>query len=153
MIGLLASQLLYIISRFYSGSEDGLVSVTEIELSKCRSSQQQRTLDTERRKLWHKKGGIKTVLIALAFSCAYSFSYEGLILFPALLALQVIIFNPIIAVRYLNQKYFYLSPNGWDGIFARYPKIYYFSCLVLYLACVTALTIIKCININLEFVV
>ena len=63
MIGLLASQLLYIISRFYSGSEDGLVSVTEIELSKCRSSQQQRTLDTERRKLWHKKGGIKTVLI------------------------------------------------------------------------------------------
>lgn len=151
MIGLLISQLLYIASRFFSGDEDGLVSQTEIELAQSRTKTQvaKKKADTARRSLWHKKGAFKLVFIALAFGALYDIGFAGIMLGIAILALQVVIFNPIIAIKYLKKDFFYISPNGWEGNFSKYPKIYYFTCLFLYLGMITFLILIECININL----
>jgi len=140
MIQLGLTYLFYIISRFFSGHEDGLVSQTEIELAKCRKSEtllMQKTLvkDSQRRAKWHKMGGIKTVFIALSLSVAYTFTYRAGFVFISLLTLQILIFNPIIATKYLDKGYFYLGQDKWDSKFRGSEKLYYFTCLAIFLVC------------------
>lgn len=145
MIQLLSAYFIYAIGRFFSGMEDGDVSITEIELAQSRgrvnelseSIYLRREKDTVRRKRWHRNGAIKLLLTVTSISLfTYGFSASTALLFVSLLNLQVLIFNPVIAVKYLNQNFFYISPNGWDGIFDSMPKLYYFTNLAVFLACV-----------------
>ena len=142
MIGLLASQVLYLISRYFSGKEDGNVSLTEIDLARC-ATPEEKILDAERRRQWHKDGGIKLVLASAAFSLAYSFNFEAIFMFFMLLSSQVLIFNPVIAVKYLKQGFFYISPKGFEGYFNKVPKLYYFLNLAIYLGCLITLIILE----------
>lgn len=147
MIQLGLTYLFYIISRFYSGHEDGLVSQTEIALGKTRDLLLKKNIvtpiktalniadDTKRRNAWHQKGGIKTIFIALSLSVSYTFSYRIAFVFVSLLTLQILIFNPIIATKYLKQGYFYLGKGKWDSKFEGNEKLYYFTCLAIFLVC------------------
>lgn len=148
MIQLLVVHLIYLVSRYYSGKEDGGVSLTEIDLAK-RATPEEKIEDTERRRQWHKDGGIKLVLTAAAFSLAYSFDEKAIFMFFMLLSAQVLVFNPVIAVKYLGKGFFYISPNGFEGMFYKTPKLYYFLNLAIYIGCLTTLILIEWLNLNL----
>jgi len=118
----------YILSRFFSGNEDGKVSLTEKELAQSRGrskapvweEKRAAIVDGLRRKSWHRDGAYKQVFIALAISgFLYPRYLEMLAMFVSILSLQVIIFNPIIAVRYLDKHYVYISGSGWEGFWKK----------------------------------
>lgn len=149
MIQIFAFFGVYIISRFFSGFEDGRVSQTEIALSKCRTNVKDiknQKLDTNRRKIWHRMGAIKLIFIAAAFGLAYSgIHYNAIFVMVAILNCQIIIFNPIIAVKYLDKHFVYLSPSGWDGAMKRIfgERVYYIINVVMFIGMIFLLL---CIN-------
>lgn len=137
MIQILIAYFIYSLSRFFSGLEDGDVSITEIELARSDRTKEQREKDTARRNRWHRNGGIKLALAVVAIAILpYGFTFPSVLLIISLLNLQVLIFNPVIATKFLKQGFFYLSPNGWEGIFNKIPKIYYFANLISLIACI-----------------
>lgn len=149
MIQIFAFFGVYIMSRFFSGFEDGGVSQTEIELSRCRGKANEipkRQLDNRRRDSWHRDGAIKLIFIAAAFGLAYSgIHYNAIIVMVAILNCQVIVFNPIIAVKYLDKYFTYLSPSGWDGTMKRIfgERVYYIINVVMFIGMIFLLL---CIN-------
>ena len=148
----------YVLSRFASGNEDGKVSLTEIALASSRNRSslpkwqiaEAKAVDKLRRESWHKDGAIKLVLIAISFS---GFMYPDFLsmvaMFFSILSLQVVIFNPIIAVRYLDKHYTYISDSGWEGWWKHHigERIYHFLFGWLIFAACLSFLILKRINI------
>ena len=141
----IAVLLLYAISRIYSGFEDGAVSRTEIELATVRGMfgmVTARKADTIRRAEWHKNGAIKLIFTAMALGLSLGgFNPVAMAYFVAVLSLQVLIFNPIIATKYLDKKFTYLAPNGWDGFFKKTigEAGYYVLNLLIFIGCVVCI--------------
>lgn len=139
MMNLLLMYLFYIGSRVFSGHEDGGVSKTEIALGQCRKRNKENAFvaeDTTRRKKWHKMGAVKLVFVALAMAVApYGIDWRIAPVFISILALQVIIFNPIIALKYLkNKSFFYVSKDEMGGLPYGREKLYYFGTLTIFIS-------------------
>jgi hypothetical protein len=134
------------------------VSLTEIELARARGrskapkwqEREAALVDGLRRSSWHNDGAFKLVFNALAMSgFMYPSILEMIAMFFSILSLQVIIFNPIIATRYLDKHYVYLSDNRWEGWWKhRIGETFYhlFFGWLIFVACLSFLTL-KRINI------
>jgi len=129
----------YMVSRVYSGLEDGGCSVTEIELARTPRTLLQKESDTNRREIWHRDGLFKLIFVVLALSFGIAgFNWFAIPAFFSLLSLQVIIFNPLVNYKMSKQGYkvgfFHLSDSGIDGFWKDKvgEKTYYFISLIIF---------------------
>lgn len=130
----------YIVSRFFSGLEDGGCSVTEIELARSNRNMLQQLDDKERRTKWHNNGFFKLIFVLAALSVAMvGFTWYCIPAFFSLASLQAIIFNPMVNITKSKAGYesgfFHLGDGSWDGFWKKLvgEKLYYFGSLILFL--------------------